>query len=244
MRTLLIALFLVIFFIISIPLYIILLIVGLFDLNLRDIHSQKIVTITCKIILFLSGTKLTVLGQENIPEEGGVLFAFNHRSYFDILVSYASTTKLSTFVAKQELKYFPFINIWMIFINCLFIDRDDIRQSMKVILKAIEMVKDGYSIFISPEGTRNSGEKLMPFKDGSFKIAQKSACPIIPVAINNADSIFEKQIPIVKRAHVIVEYCQPVYYDQIVNEGHKNVGKYVQNIVQQTVDKNEAILEF
>src|SRR5690554_4161053 len=145
MRTLLVALFLLVFFIFSIPLYPIVLIIGLFSLEQRALWSQRVVSFVSKGILFLSGVKLTVIGLDNIPEDEGVLFVLNHRSYFDILACYASTSKKAAFIAKKELKYFPFINVWMIFINCLFLDRDNIRQGLTVILEGIEMVKKGYS---------------------------------------------------------------------------------------------------
>ena len=244
MRTLMVAIFLLIFFIVSIPLYLILLVVGLFSIDLRNKYSQKIISLVCKIILFLSGVKLTVIGEDNIPENGGVLFVLNHRSYFDILACYASISKLSTFIAKMELKHFPFINVWMVFINCLFIDRKDLRQSLQVILKGIEMVKGGYSIFIAPEGTRNDNKEMLPFKEGSLKIAQKTGCPIIPVSINNADNIFESHVPWVKKGNIIIEYGEPVYPKQLDKEDQKFLSKYVQEIIRETLKKNEANLEF
>lgn len=244
MRTFLVALFLIIFFIVSIPLYLILLIIDRFDEDLRARIAQNIVSLACKIILFLSGVKLTVIGADNIPKDGGVLFIFNHRSYFDILVIYSSTSKLASFIGKKALKYFPFINVWMMAINCLFIDRDDLKQNMKIILKAIDMVKNGYSIFIAPEGTRNHEKELLPFKDGSFKIAQKSNCPIVTISINNTDNIFENHEPIIKKGHVILEYGKPFYYSDLSKDDQKRIGKYTRDIIQKTIDKNEANLEF
>lgn len=244
MRTFLVALFLLVFFIFSIPLYPIVLIIGLFSLEQRALWSQRVVSFVSKGILFLSGVKLTVIGLDNIPEDEGVLFVLNHRSYFDILACYASTSKKAAFIAKKELKYFPFINVWMIFINCLFLDRDNIRQGLTVILEGIEMVKKGYSIFIAPEGTRNLEEEMLPFKEGSLKIAQKTGCPIIPVSISNADNIFEQHVPWIKKGHIIIEYGKPVYPKQLDKEDQKQLGKYVRNIIKETLDKNKGSLEF
>ncbi|NLJ90622.1 MAG: 1-acyl-sn-glycerol-3-phosphate acyltransferase [Clostridiales bacterium] len=244
MRTLLVSLFLLAFFIISIPLYLVALIIGLFSLEKRAIWSQKVISFVSKAILFLSGVKLTVIGLDNIPKDEAVLFVFNHRSYYDILTCYASMSKKAAFIAKKELKYFPFINIWMVFINCLFLDREDIRQGLNVILKGIEMIKNGYSIFIAPEGTRNLEEEMLPFKEGSLKMAQKTGCPIIPVSINNADNIFEQHVPWVKKGHIIVEYCKPVYPKELDKEDQKQLGKYVRSIIKETLDKNKGSLEF
>ena len=71
----------------------------------------------------------------------------------------------------------PFLSTWMKLVNCLFLDRDDMKQGLKMVLDGINKLKSGISICIFPEGTRNKGEdetELMPFKEGSLKMAEKS----------------------------------------------------------------------
>ena len=75
--------------------------------------------------------------------------------FFDIVVGYATAPIPSAFVSKKEIEKVPMISWWMKYLNCLFLDRDDIRQGMKVILTGIELMKEGTNIFIAPEGTRN-----------------------------------------------------------------------------------------
>ena len=75
-------------------------------------------------------------------------------------------------------------------LHCLFLDRKDIKQGLKTILEGIEKVKSGISICIFPEGTRNKvNDTFLPFHEGSFKIAEKSGCPIIPMSIYNSAAI-------------------------------------------------------
>ena len=86
------------------------------------------------------------------------MFAANHRSFYDILLAYSSIASQHiqvAFISKIEIKKFPMIAQWMYFLNCLFMDRGNMKQNMNVILKAISLVKEGYSIYIAPEGTRN-----------------------------------------------------------------------------------------
>lgn len=244
MRTIIIALFLLIFFILSIPLYLIEIIIGKFSPELKNRSSQAIVVTVIKGLVFLSGIKLTSIGVENVPKNEGVLYVFNHRSYFDIVVAYATVPNLAGFIAKKEMQKVPFIYTWMKYIKCLFLDRNDVRQGLKVILEGIELVKDGHSIFIAPEGTRNQEKDMLPFKAGSFKIAEKTGCAIIPVSINNTDNIFENHIPWVKKTHVIIEYGKPIYPKQLEKEQQKALGNYVQNIIRETLAKNETTLEF
>lgn len=242
MRLLINILFLVIFFIISIPLFLIELIIGKFNRRAMHGSSQKIVAFALRVILFLSGTKLTTIGVENVPKDEAVLYVANHRSIFDIVVSYVTIPNLTSFISKIETKKIPFLRTWMAFLQCIFIDRDNIRQGLTVVLKAIEQIKDGYSIFISPEGTRNHSAELLPFKAGSFKIAEKAGCAIIPVSISNTDAVFENQLPWIRKANVVIEYGKPIYPRDLNRKHLKTINTRVQGIIQDTLAKNASLI--
>lgn len=242
MRTLFIALFLLLFFIISIPLFLVETIIGKCNPHWKVKSSQTIVVAALKLILLLSGVKKTVLGLENIPKDESVLYVSNHRSYFDILVGYTSVPTLTGFVAKKEMSKIPFISVWMGYLNCLFLNRDNIREGLKTVLQGIELIKKGYSVFISPEGTRNQQKEMLPFKEGSLKMAEKSGCAIIPVSISNTDNIFENHMPWVRKAHVIIEFGKPIYTQDLDSENRKFIGAYVQNIIKNTLEKNDTLI--
>ena len=242
MRLILVLLFVLLFFIISIPLFLIAYLIDKFNHRTMVAYSQKIVAGAFRVVLFLSGVKVTVIGIENIPKDEAVLYIANHRSYFDIMISYATLPTLTGFIAKKEIKRVPFLRTWMNFLQCLFLDRDDVCQGMKVILKAIEQVKDGYSVFISPEGTRNQGNEMLPFKAGSFKVAQKTGCAIIPVSISNTEEAFENHLPWIRKAHTVIEYGKPIYPKDLEKEQLKSLNTYVQGIIRDTLEKNASLL--
>ena len=127
----------------------------------------------------------------------------------------------------------------------LWISGNDLKQGLKTILTAIEKVKSGISICIFPEGTRNKNEDeldMLPFHEGSFKIAAKANCPIIPMAISGSADIWENHFPRVKKTHVILEYGKPIYIDQLEKEDKKHLGAYTQNIIHEMLVKNKAQL--
>jgi 1-acyl-sn-glycerol-3-phosphate acyltransferase len=130
-------------------------------------------------------------------------------------------------------------------LHCLFIDRDDMKQSMKVILTAIDHIKNGISIFIFPEGTRNREQEdsanVLTFKDGSFKIAQKTGCKIVPVAITGTAEIFENHFPWVKPSRVVIEYGKPVTYKDLDPADQKHVGAYFQNEIHQMLESHKKL---
>lgn len=239
MRSILAVLFVAVFLIVSLPIQGVLWIVGRFNPWAKKTISLAIVSWAFNVVLFISGVKRTVIGEENVPKDTAVLYVGNHRSIFDIVLAYPRVPAPTGFIAKKEILKVPLLNIWMIYMDCLFLDRKDIRKGMEMILTAIDKVKNGISIFIYPEGTRNKTDApLGEFHKGSFKIAQKTGCPIIPVVINHSDEILEKHMPFIKRTHVTIEYCKPIIPGELSKEDQKNIDKFVYDIVEQTYLKN------
>jgi len=242
-RLVLAALYLLVFFILSIPMFIIEWIIGKFNHKAESISSLRIVQLTFKIILFLCGTKTTIIGLENVPKDEPVLFVGNHRSVFDVVIAYSTMQGITGFVSKKEMNKVPFVRIWMRFLHCLFLDRDNIKEGLKTILKGIDLIKnDKVSISIFPEGTRNHDDDVKPFKEGSFKFAEKSGCKIIPMVQNNTESIFEKQFPFIKRTHTILEFGQPIIMNELEKDERKVIGSYTQKIVTKIYEKNKALV--
>ncbi|MCI9068003.1 MAG: 1-acyl-sn-glycerol-3-phosphate acyltransferase, partial [Lachnospiraceae bacterium] len=130
------------------------------------------------------------------------------------------------FVAKKEMQKIFFLRRWMTNLHCLFLDRENLKEGLKTILTGIDHVKNGVSIWIFPEGTRNPGSGLMDFKEGSMKIAEKSGCPIIPVAMTGTAEIFEKHLPRVKRSHVTVTFGEPIDVAALDRQQKKFLGAY------------------
>ena len=242
-RFIIAATFLVLFLLFSYILFFVEWIIGKIDKKAKDYSSLRIVQWGFRVILWIGGVKITVKGKENIPDEA-VLFVGNHRSYFDILILYIQCERLTGFVAKDSIEKIPSLRVWMRYLYCLFLDRKDPRAGMKTILQAIEYIKQGISICIFPEGTRNDGEELsmLPFKEGSFKIATKTGCPIVPVSINNSAEIFENHVPKLRKTHVVVEYGTPIYPKELSKEDQKFIGAKCQKIIEDTIKANASLV--
>lgn len=239
-RLILVGGFVVLFLILSIPIMIVEWIIGKFNRDLKDRSSLAIVNWAFRCVRFLAGTKVEYIGEENIPTDTPVLYIGNHRSFFDIVLTYVRVPRPTGYISKKEIEKVPLLNVWMRNLNCLFLDRENIKEGMQTILAAIDMMKNGKSVCIFPEGSRNKEEgTLLPFHEGSFKIAVKSGCPIIPMTINNSAAIFENQFPFIKKAHVIIEYGKPVYPKELPKENQKRLGEYVSNIILETYNKNK-----
>lgn len=213
------------------------------DLERKDWQSTRIVQWMFRLILKVSGVHITVKGLEQVPMDQAVLYVGNHRSYFDILVGYATIPNRMGFVAKKEMLRWPLLRDWMRNVNCLFLDRQNLKEGLKTILAGIEQVKRGVSVFIFPEGTRSRGEDIMdmlPFKEGSLKIAEKSGCLVVPVAITGTAEIFEKHIPKIKSGYVTIEFGKPFRIKELEPEQRKFAGAYTQGLIREMLQKEQA----
>lgn len=243
LRFIIVAAFVVIFLILSIPVFFVEWIIGKYNPGLRDRSSLRIVQGAFKIVIRLSGVRLNVIGEDRIPKDTAVLFIGNHRSYFDIVLTYARCAGLTGYVAKKEMLKIPLLSTWMKLLHCLFLDRTDIRAGLKTILEAIDLVRSGVSIMIFPEGTRGKADselEMLPFHEGSFKIATKSGCPIVPVAISNSSALFEDHIPRITPVEVTIEYGEPIYPKDLSREEQKFLGRQVQELILSTLRRNAA----
>ena len=242
-RFLCVAIFLVLFLIGSIPLLIIEWIIGHFNMDLKNHSSLAIVKWAFNVIIFLTGVDIIVLGEENVPKDEAVVYVANHRSYFDIILTYVRVPMLTGYISKMEVEKVPLLRNWMRNLHCLFLDRKDIKQGLKTILTGIEKIKSGISIFIFPEGTRSKEkDTFLPFHGGSFKLAEKSGCPIVPIALNNVADIFEDHSPKIKKTHVVIEYGKPIYPGELDKETKKNLAGYVSDQIKDMYFKNKSLV--
>ena len=143
-------------------------------------------------ILHVTGARMTVEGQENIPA-GPCVFVGNHRSYYDIPILLTALDAPHGILAKEELEKIPLLNRWMKLLGCVFVQRDDVRASVRALNDATAIVEGGRSFVIFPEGTRYKGEEggAGEFKAGAFRIAVKTSAPVVPVAVTGARALFE-----------------------------------------------------
>lgn len=220
-RTFFVLLYICIGALITLPMCIFLLILRLFSKKAASKIGQPFANIMAFWPIFLlSGGRLKVEGRENIPKNTPVLFAGNHRSMYDILAGYMAIPWLhsTAFISKYEMRNVPFLSWWMRILNCKFLNRRDPKEGLKTIQSAIADVKEGFSMFIMPEGTRNRGGGVMPFKAGSLKIAERTGCPVVPVAMIGTDDILEKHYPKIRGSRVTVIIGKPIPTDNLTRD--------------------------
>ncbi|WP_143318085.1 lysophospholipid acyltransferase family protein [Clostridium sp. HBUAS56017] len=184
-----------------------------------------------KFVMKLSGCKVTVTGLENIPKNQTVLFMSNHQSYFDIPLLMSSINIPKGFIAKKELAKWPGISMWMRYMQCIFMDRDNMRKSAEAIVDGINILKSGYSMVIFPEGTRSKGGQPSDFKGGSFKLALKSKVPIVPITIDGTYKVLEANNSKIKASSITVKIHPSIDVTSLSKEEINDLPNKVEKIV-------------
>ncbi|CAM3832917.1 lysophospholipid acyltransferase family protein [Alkalicoccus chagannorensis] len=164
-------------------------------------------------LIRLAGGKVTVSGSSQIPE-GPVLFVSCHEGNFDIPVLLSSTGRKTGFISKVEVGKIPLISGWMQQLDCVFLDRADRRQAVRAMREGAEKLKQGSSLVVFPEGTRNKGGEMGQFKKGSFKLAEMSGCTIVPIAITGTSSMMEQHGKRIHPGSVQVTFGAPITLHQ------------------------------
>ncbi len=242
-RLIITLIFVFLFLLVSIPILCVEWVIRKYSRQKADFSSLRIVQWAFKVIIGISGVRLTVIGEENIPKDEAVLYVPNHQSYYDIILTYARCPGLTGYVAKNSMIRIPVFSSWMKRLYCLFLNREDLKEGLKTILVGIDQMKQGISMCIFPEGTRNKNyQEMMPFKEGSLKMAEKSGCPIIPVAITNSAEIFENHLPRIKPCHVILQYGKPIRTQELTKEQRKFLGAYTRDQIQAMLNTHGELL--
>lgn len=206
-----------------------------FDLN-KSYAFVKKVTIAANRA---GRVKIESYGLENIPEENGFIFFPNHQGLFDVLVFLESCPKPFSFVIKKEAGNVILLKQVTAALRSIVIDREDIRQSLGVINQMAEEVKKGRNFLIFAEGTRSRmGNRLLPFKGGTFKSAVKAKCPIVPCALIDSFKPFDENS--IAPVTVKLIYLPPLYYGEYSSMKTPEIADTVKRRIEAAIAEYEG----
>ena len=171
-------------------------------------------------------------------EEQTLLVISNHQSYFDIPLLMSALPSPKGFISKKEIGSWPVVRIWMGKLKCVFMDRDNMRKSAEAIVDGINLLKDGHSMVIFPEGTRSKGGPSHEFKAGSFKLATKSLATVLPVTINGTYKLREiNEKRRIKPGSINLIIHKPIHTASLSKEELTELPKRVENIIVNAIEK-------
>lgn len=193
-------------------------------------------------ILNVTKAKVKVLGAENIDYSKPTVFIGNHQSLFDVVVLLSITERPTIFVAKKELSEWPVFGKWMLRMGCIFLDREDPREGVRVINEAARRVREeGCNAAIYPEGTRSRGPVMREFQRGSFKLVQRAEVPFIPTVIDNSYAVYESDKKFHSGETITISFLKPIDMSGMTREEEKNIHVTTQEIMQKELERIRSL---
>ena len=182
---------------------------------------------------------IDIHGQENYPKESGFMMFPNHQGLFDVLAIMQTCEKPFSVVMKKEVQNIPFLKQVFACMKAYAIDREDVRQSMKVIQQVAKEVQAGRNYLIFPEGTRTKNPNTVhEFKGGSFKSATKAKCPIVPIALIDSYKSFDTKS--IERIKVQVHILKPMLYEEYKDMKTVEIAAEVKKRIEAVIAENEG----
>jgi 1-acyl-sn-glycerol-3-phosphate acyltransferase len=159
--------------------------------------------------LWILGVRLDLVGLHNL-QRGPAVFICNHESLMDVVFLPAILPRTVRMVAKRELLYVPFVGWAFAGGGAVLVDRSKPRQALRNLLRALEKLPRGWSLFVFPEGTRSKDGELRPFKKGAFHMAAHTKLPVVPIGLAGARAIVPADGWLVRPGVVQVHVGEPI----------------------------------
>lgn len=208
---------------------------GLISPGENKIHF--IARLWAKTLLLLSGTRVEVIGAENVLRGKPQIFMSNHQSDFDILVVLGFIPGQFRWIAKKELFKIPIFGGAMRNAGYIEIDRQNHEKAMKSLDIAAQKIMEGKSVMTFPEGTRSKDGAVKPFKQGMFHLAIKAGVPIVPVCIIGAGAIMSRRSLRINPGRVVMIIDKPIDVTGYTIENRAQLIERVRNVIVSKCDR-------
>lgn len=175
---------------------------------------------------------------DSLDKKEGVIFVCNHQSNLDIPAIVTALHMDVGFVAKHEMKRWPFFGTWMKKSNCVFLNRENPREGIKDIKKAVELIKEGYPTIIFPEGERSLTGKILNFKKGSFKLATETNGIIVPLTLKGTYDIQPRgTLKMARGKKVTLVVDEPIFVKNLSKDEEKVLATIVRDKIVENFEK-------
>lgn len=208
--------------------------------DVTNIHNSYRFLLLCSLRLYfqVAGVVIKATGVEKVPDDGKFLFVGNHISSYDPMVALWTLRKKNlAFVSKKENLDIKFGGKYIRKSGCIGLNRDNNREAAKAIDAAVKNITDGVcAMGIYPEGWVNkTGEGLLPFRNGSFKVAKKAKVPIVIGVINNTRSIDKNRFR--RRTEIRFNIIDVIPYEKIADLKTSEISEMVYEKIYNALEK-------
>lgn len=191
-------------------------------------------------LMWLLGLRVEYRGLQRMDSHRPCIFVANHRSNFDIVIFSLLYPRRTVAVGKRSIGYIPVFG-WLFFLGGhLLVNRSDSRNTMKAMRSADDVIqKERVSIWFFPEGTRNRGGELGPFKKGAFVCAARNGVPLVSIVATRpyGELDFGKW----RAGTLRLEVLEPLATSPSDLENLEDLMNRVRTGIQETFDRNSNV---
>ncbi len=167
----------------------------------------------CGSIVRLMGWKI-VVDETRLSAFRPCVFVSNHQSIMDVLVFGSVVPRRTVAVGKRELTKIPLFGWFFRASGNLVIQRGNSEDARAMLAAAARRLKEeGLSVWFMPEGHRNSGRVLLPFKTGAFRLAAAAGVPVVPVVAAPLEAIVDTRRMLSRPGRLPISVLDPVPVD-------------------------------
>lgn len=170
-------------------------------------YRFKFINHMTKVFLILLNVDLNVENINFLEDAKSYLIVGNHRGILDVVIL-SSLRKDLSYIGTKEVKSMPLVPLVFQANNSLYLDTENLRESLGVIKEASGRILSGSNIVVFPEGKISNSGELNPFKPGAYKIATMSGAPILPFTLVGTECVF-KNFP--RKSHVSITFHSPIF---------------------------------
>ncbi len=183
-------------------------------------------------ILQYLGYKLHVSGVENVPKEEAIYFVCNHQGTLDPVLIVASCPVPLSFISKKENEKMPIFGRWARNIDTIHFERTTREGNVFMLRSAVKYLKSNKNLLIFPEGTRSKQDEMNAFKEGAIQPAYMGKATIVPITINNAYCIDDKNN---KDKDLYITYLPPISYEEYSASKPKETSDKVHALIRSQI---------
>ncbi len=186
-----------------------------------------------------AGYKTIAYGTENLPKEGGYILYPNHQGKYDVPGIFAVHEKPISFVMDEKRSHIILVNEFLELVNGKRLILDDPRAAITIFKEVSEEVQQGRKYILFPEGgyKENNRNIVESFKPGSFKLAQMSKCPIVPVALIDSYKVYnceDHKGPVTTYLY----YLEPIPYEEFKGMKTKEIAAIVEGRIKDKIKEH------
>ena len=199
-------------------------------------NVHKVANIWGRILLAICGTKVQVIGRENIVQGKPQVLMANHQSDFDILIALAFVPGQFRWIAKKELFAVPVFGQAMRSAGYIEIDRQNHEKALRSLDLAALRIREGKSVMTFPEGTRSRDGEIKTFKQGTFYLAIQAGVPIVPISIIGSGEIMPKRSLKIKPGKIKLIIGKPISAAEYSLENRHELTHRVRQVIIHNYD--------